>query len=71
MLSGIIMTPTMEKKPLDGVVGTIINLVFRAVKFLVSDPEEFAKGSNDIVPSVRLLYMPIKDMLEELAVIFR
>ena len=71
MLSGIIMTPTMEKKPLDGVVGTIINLVFRAVKFSVSDPEEFAKGSNDIVPSIRLLYIPIKDMLEELAVIFR
>ena len=57
-----------RKGPLDGVGGTTRNSVFRAVKsgkYSVRDPEEFAKAANDIVPSIRSLYMPIKDMLEE------
>ena len=32
---------------------------------LLSNPEEFAKAGNDVVLSVRSLYMPIEDMLEE------
>ena len=57
-----------EKGLMDGLGGTIKNLVFRAVKsgkILVRDPEEFATAANDIVPSMRSLYMPIQDMLEE------
>ena len=53
---------------MDGVGGTIKNLVFRAVKsgkVSVRDPEEFVKAANDIVPSIRSIYMPIVDMLEE------
>ena len=53
---------------MDGVGGTIKNLVFCAVKsgkVSVGDPEEFAKAANDIAPSIRSLYMPIEDMLEE------
>ena len=53
---------------MDVVGGTIKNLVFRAVKsgtFSVRDPEKFAKAANDIVPSIRSLYMPIEDILEE------
>ena len=53
---------------MDGVGGTIKNLVFRAVKsgkISVRDPEEFVKAANDIVPSIRSIYMPIVDMLEE------
>ena len=53
-----------------GVRGTIKNLVFRALKsgkVLVRDPEEFAKVANDVVPSIKTLYMPIEDMLEESA----
>ena len=53
---------------MDVVGGTIKNLVFRAVKsgkFSVRDPEKFAKAANDIVPSIRSLYMPIEDFLEE------
>ena len=56
------------KGPMDGVGGTIKNLVFHAVKsgkIWVRDPEEFAKAANDIVPSIRSIYMPIVDMLEE------
>ena len=56
------------KGPMDGVGGTIKNLVFRAVKsgkVSVSDPEEFVKAPNDIVPSIRSIYMPIVDILEE------
>ena len=44
------------KGPMDGVGGTIKNLVFRAVKsgkVLVRHPEEFAKAANDTVPSLR------------------
>ena len=57
------------KGPMDGVCGTIKNLVFRAVKsgkISVRDPEEFVKAANDIVPSIRSIYMPIVDMLEKL-----
>ena len=53
---------------MDRVGGTIKNLVFRAVKsgkISVRDPEEFVKAANDIVPSIRSIYMPIVDMLEE------
>ena len=53
---------------MDGVGGTIKNLVFRAVKsgkVSVRDPEEFVKAANDIVLSIRSIYMPIVDMLEE------
>ena len=53
---------------MDVVGGTIKNLVFRAVKsgtFSVRDPEKFAKAANDIVPSIRSLYIPIEDILEE------
>ena len=53
---------------MDGVGGTIKNLVFRAVKsgkVSVRDPEEFVKAANDIVPSIRSMYMPVVDMLEE------
>ena len=32
---------------------------------MVRNAEEFAKAANDIVPSIRSLYRPIKDMLEE------
>jgi len=56
------------KGPMDGVGGTIKNLVFRAVKsgkVLVRDPEEFVQAANDIVPSIRSIYMPIVDMLIE------
>ena len=45
-----------EKGSMDGVGGTIKNLVFRAVKsgkVSVRDPEEFVKAANDIVPSIR------------------
>ena len=41
------------KGPMDGVGGTIKNLVFCAVKsgkVSVRDPEEFAKATNDILP---------------------
>ena len=53
-----------------GVRGTIKNLVFRALKsgkVSVRDPEEFAKVANDVIPSIKTLYMPIEDMLEESA----
>ena len=53
---------------MDVVGGTIKNLVFRAVKsgkVSARDPEEFAKAANDIVLSIRSLYMPIEDILEE------
>ena len=56
------------KGPMDGVGGTIKNLVFRAVKsgkVSVRGPEEFAKVTNDIIPSIRSLYMPVEDMLDE------
>ena len=56
------------KRPMDSVTRTIKNLVFCAVKsgkVSVRDPEEFAKASNDVVPSIRSLYMPIEDMFEE------
>ena len=56
------------KVPMDGIGRTIKNLVFRAVKsgkVSVRDPEEFAKAGNDIVLSVRSLYMPIEDLMEE------
>ena len=54
------------KGPMDVVGGTIKNLDFCAVKsgkVSVRDPEEFAKAANDIVLSVRSLYMPIENML--------
>ena len=53
---------------MDGVGGTIKNLVFRAVKsgkVSVRDSEKFVKDANDIVPLMRSIYMPIVDMLEE------
>ena len=56
------------KGPMDGVGGTIKNLVFRAVKsgkISVRDPEEFVEAANDIVPSIWSIYMPIVVMLEE------
>ena len=52
---------------MDGVGGTI-NLVFCAVKsgkISVRDPDEFVKDANDIVPSVRSMYILIVDMLVE------
>ena len=56
------------KGPMDGVGRTIKNLVFGAVKsgkVSVKDLKEFAKAANDIVPSIRSLFMPIENMLEE------
>ena len=56
MLSGIVIKSTMVKGLMDGVGGTIKNLVFGAVKSAkvsVRDPEEFAKATNNIVPSLR------------------
>lgn len=53
---------------MDGVGGTIKNLVFRAVKsekIAVKTPEEFANAANEVVPSIQSLYMPIDDMLKE------
>ena len=56
------------KGPMNGVGGAIKNSVFRAAKsgkISVRDPEEFVKAANDVVPSIRSIYMPIVDMLEE------
>ena len=58
------------KEPMDGVGGAIKNLVVCAVKsgkVSVRDSEEFTKAANDIFPSIRSLYMPVEDMLEESA----
>ena len=56
------------KGPMDGVGGTIKNLVFRAVKsgkVSVRNPAEFVNVANQIVPSITSINMPIEEMLEE------
>ena len=56
------------KGPMDGVGGTVKNVVFRNVKSgkaLINSPKEFANCAAQLVPSISSLYLPLEEMIEE------
>ena len=54
------------KGPMDGVDGTIKNVVFREVKSgRLSIPKEFAGVAQKLFPSIGSLYLPVSEMMEE------
>ena len=53
---------------MDGVGGTVKNMVFRSVKSgraVINSPKEFAEHANEVVPSISSLYLPVKEMMDE------
>ena len=56
------------KGPMDGVGGTVKNVVFRNVKSgkaVINSPEEFANYAAELMPSISSLYLPMEQILEE------
>ena len=56
------------KGPMDGIGGTIKNVVFRQVKsrkVVINSPIEFCEAANKFVPSIKCLYQPESSLLEE------
>ena len=56
------------KGPMDGIGGTIKNVVFHQVKsrkVVINSPIEFCKTGNKFAPSIRCLYEPESSLLEE------
>ena len=57
-----------EKGPMNGVGGTLKNVIFRKVKYgqvVVYTPEEFANFTNEFVPSVLTIYLPKEEEIKE------
>ena len=56
------------KGTMDGVGGTLKNVIFRKVKsgqVVVYTPEEFANFTNEIVPSIITIYLPKEEEIKE------
>ena len=56
------------KEPMDGIGGTIKNVVFHQVKsrkVVINSPIEFCEAANKFVPSIKCLYQPESSLLEE------
>ena len=56
------------KGPMDGLVGTIKNKVFREVKpgrLTTTSPEEFSNAAERLVPKMVSIYLPINEMIEK------
>ena len=56
------------KGPMDGVGGTLKNVVFRKVKSnkaVIHNPKEFAEAASEFVPSVITIYMPSESEITE------
>ena len=56
------------KGPMDGIGGTVKNLVFRHVtsgKVIRNTPEEFAHYADKVCEGVNPLYLPKEEILEE------
>ena len=57
-----------DKGPMDGIRGTIKNVVFRQVKYgrvIINSAEEFSVAANKFVPSIATLFQKEKDLLCE------
>ena len=57
-----------RKGPMDGIEGTIKNVVFRQVqsrKVVINSPIEFCEAANKFVPSIKCLYQSESSLLEE------
>ena len=58
-----------EKGPMNGIGGTIKNVVFREVKsrkVVINSPIEFCEAENKFFPSIKCLYQSGSYLLEEL-----
>ena len=56
------------KGPMDGIGGSLKNIVFRAVKsgkVVISTPEEFAHYADSAIAGIASLYLPESDVLDE------
>ena len=65
-LSGITMSAHHGKGLMNGIRGTIKNVVFRQVKFgrvIIKSAEEFSAAAKKFVPSIAALFQKEKDLL--------
>ena len=56
------------KGPMDGIGGSLKNLVFRAVKsgkVVISSPKEFSLYADSTIPGISSLYLPESEVVEE------